>query len=1151
MNPEEYIELQERFLEIRELDVESQAARINELPPQLAEPLKELLGADDDDTDFLEQPIAPDRSAWRNFEFDATETFAHEQAEKQPSYVGPYQILQQIGEGGHGIVYMAEQKAPIRRRVALKLIKPGMESKEILARFEAERQALAMMKHPSIANVLDAGSSESGSPYFVMELVHGLPIDEFCRRNQLSLAETLELFQQVCEAVHHAHRKGIIHRDLKPANILVTIDSGRPLAKVIDFGIAKALHLSLTDRTMFTEYGQIVGTLEYMSPEQATMSQDLPDVRSDVYSLGVVLYVLLTGLPPISKQQLLRKGIFELGHVIEEYRPQTPSLRLTDGNKAHDWRDFGEADRRDWQRRLRGDLDWITMKALSKDPKLRYDGAAELRQDITNYLAGLAVVARPPSWSYEFSKWIRRHKLASAFALTLVTCLLISLGAITWAYVKTNESLGTVQAAKELVSTKAKELQKSLAETSQERARADTNAERLADRLQQEILKSAWTQALDGNAQEAQYQLQSIPPSKRQFVWHFVDKARQQISNPALRTESSGPVRCSALHDNTGMLGLITTDSRLELWNLETRRMEHEILLEPRIYSCLTFSEDGQRVLLGAPGMVALVDIKSKSRVRALSHLRGGTRDIAYFSQRHQWLVTTGSNHLLALDATRLEVTGERQLRERLEKISIHPQGTHLAVATVDGAAILLNPAILLEPAVVLNPSETNEPATVKASNSALQDFFWTDNFLFACDLRGQFFRIDYSASPLATKFENLSSTLPSSHSLSSLCFLDQQQIAVAQRTGNVDLKALDLEALDLKAQDQTIPLRTYQQSIRELHARRSSGSFVVRHSSGRINTISGEIVGRNTAQFAHTRDLTDGLSLANRPLSFTAHEDGIVRRWNRTLGTLEKESQIHQSAILAMDAHEESNRIATYGLDMKIQVSPIDDMGSSWTRETFLGIRSLRFSHSGQLLAAAPKREDAANPSEGTIDLWDAEQGTTIGRLSGHQNWVMQLAFERDDAILYSLSLDGTLKKWDVSSARELLSIDLTSESPVRSFALNEKTILLGHEDGSLSVRSTESGERIRHAFSLANPIQEIVLPWNSNVAFITSEDSAAITCVAPQSLEVIAELDAGVGTIKGMRADRNFKQVQILGTNGLSRTWPLPAAEVLTSSD
>ena len=340
--------------------------------------------------------------------------------------IGPYKLLEQIGEGGMGIVYMAEQTQPVRRKVALKIIKPGMDTKQVIARFEAERQALAMMDHPNIAKVLDAGATESGRPYFVMELVRGIPITEYCDQHRLPIHERLDLFMQVCQAVQHAHQKGIIHRDIKPTNVLVTSLDGVPLPRVIDFGIAKATGQSLTDKTLFTGFAQLIGTPLYMSPEQAELSAVDVDTRSDIYSLGVLLYELLTGTTPFDQDTFRTAALDEVRRIIREDEPPKPSTRLSAlGATLTTVSDNRQTDARKLNRSLRGELDWIVMKALEKDRSRRYETASGLARDVERYLAGDPVEAGPPSGWYRLRKFARRNRVVLT-ATVLVALALIA-----------------------------------------------------------------------------------------------------------------------------------------------------------------------------------------------------------------------------------------------------------------------------------------------------------------------------------------------------------------------------------------------------------------------------------------------------------------------------------------------------------------------------------------------------------------------------------------------------------------------------------------------------------------------------------------------------------------------------------------------------
>jgi serine/threonine protein kinase/lipoprotein NlpI len=434
--------------------------------PQLRERVERLLAAQSKLSGFLEAPAA------------ALIGTVNESpvAERPGTLVGPYKLLEHIGEGGMGTVWMAEQTEPIQRRVAIKVVKEGMDSRQVLARFEAERQALALMEHPNIARVLDAGKTPSGRPYFVMELVKGQPITRYCDEKRLGVRERLELFGDVCRAVQHAHQKGIIHRDLKPSNVLVAPYDGKPVVKVIDFGVAKATGSRLTDKTLFTGFGALVGTPEYMSPEQAEVNNQDIDTRSDIYSLGVLLYELLTGSTPLTRQRIKDAALLEVLRVIREEEPPRPSTRLAE---SKDTLPSISAQRQTEPAKLtrlvKGDLDWIVMKALEKDRNRRYETANGFAMDVQRYLAGEPVLAAPASQWYRLRKFARKNRKALVTAGAFIVLLVAGAVVSTWQAIRAIQAEVVANANADEAQLNAEE-----AERNAQQARDEANAKAAA-----------------------------------------------------------------------------------------------------------------------------------------------------------------------------------------------------------------------------------------------------------------------------------------------------------------------------------------------------------------------------------------------------------------------------------------------------------------------------------------------------------------------------------------------------------------------------------------------------------------------------------------------------------------------------------------------
>jgi WD40 repeat protein len=464
--------------------------------------------------------------------------------------IGRYELLDLIGEGGMGLVYLAEQKEPVRRKVALKIIKPGMDSKQVVARFEAERQVLALLDHPNIAHVFDAGATAAGRPYFVMEYVKGLSITQYCDQNKLNIEQRIKLFRQVCEGVHHAHQKGIIHRDLKPSNILVSVHEDRVVPKIIDFGIAKATMQPLTDKTVFTYQGQLLGTPEYMSPEQVDLATQDIDIRSDIYSLGVVLYELLAGVLPFERESLARLGFAEVQRTIREQEPASPSSRLSGlGEQAKAIAESRRTQVVPLARRLHRELEWIPLKAMRKDRCRRYRSAAELADDVQNYLDGNPLTAGPETAAYRVKKFVRRHAGSVATAALIAVTILLGLVISTAMYLRAEDARqkeATARAQAEQA-TKKEAAARTEAEQAKEKETVARTQAKQAEKVAEEQRKLAEQRAEDyrrslyvnsiqlvdakyreGNTRRVRELLAACPNDLRGWEWNRLNYIRDE-----------------------------------------------------------------------------------------------------------------------------------------------------------------------------------------------------------------------------------------------------------------------------------------------------------------------------------------------------------------------------------------------------------------------------------------------------------------------------------------------------------------------------------------------------------------------------------------------------------------------------------------------
>jgi WD40 repeat protein/serine/threonine protein kinase len=590
--------------------------------------------------------------------------------ERPGTVSGPYKLLEQIGEGGFGVVYMAEQQEPIRRKVALKILKPGMDTRQVVARFEAERQALALMDHPNIARVFDGGETASGRPYFVMELVRGVPITAFCDQKHLPVRERLALFVDVCQAVQHAHQKGIIHRDLKPTNVLVTLHDDRGVVKVIDFGVAKATGQQLTEKTLFTNFAQMIGTPLYMSPEQAQMSGLDVDTRSDIYSLGVLLYELLTGTTPFDKERLRTAGYEEMRRILREEEPPKPSKRIsTLGQAAATVSVNRQSDPKKLGQLMRSELDWVVMKALEKDRNRRYETASAFAADVQRYLHDEPVQACPPSAGYRLRKFVRRNKRVLGTVALLGVMLLVAVGALAVSYVRTNEALRHETHARE------------------EEQQAKENLERTA---YFQSIALAERQLSAGNVGRAEELLNACPPHLRSWEWHFLKRQRYGNAPPLQHPETVVPVVFSP---DGQKIASGCLDGIVRVWDAATRKQLHTMQVKSNIIRSLVWSPDGRYLAAGQfTGVVSVWNVATGDLLLNRQAHQKMAWQVA-FSPDSRTLASGSSDGTVRLwnFATEEGAAGDRLIRiladhpGEVKGVAFRPDGRHLLSASSDG----------------------------------------------------------------------------------------------------------------------------------------------------------------------------------------------------------------------------------------------------------------------------------------------------------------------------------------------------------------------------------------------------------------------------------------------------------------------------------